>query len=356
MVGTRPTRSPCPRRVASRSDSSRAAVREQGGGHQASRWYAGSTVLLVVGLVGQRLVEDLVDGEGADRHQPTIGHGAGERGPRQGDVRRQGGGGVRRDLGEVGAHGVDVAADDRTGQRSVALLEGVVERCGQQRTQGGRGVVDPGGVQQLHRLGDQGDQVVGAVGEPCVVERAHLLGHPVGAATEVGDQRRGDLALGFGGGEAEDAALEAVEVDGGAGEGHGRVHRDDVGADRGGRREDGEAVAAGGVHDVLALADRAAGGQHGDDVVEHVVGDRQQEQVAGPGHGAGLVDGDAWEEGIDAVPRGIGLPRGGHDVVSGGGQLGGQDRADASRADHTHAEALCHVEPFVPVPPTTRSS
>ena len=50
---------------------------------------------------------------------------------------------------------------------------------------------------------------------------------------------------------------QAVEVDLGAGEGHRRVDREDPGADRAGRLEDRQAVPAGGVRDVLALADRA---------------------------------------------------------------------------------------------------
>ena len=101
---------------------------------------------------------------------------------------------------------------------------------------------------------------------PCasagVVERAPLLGDPHRAAAEVGDELLGERALGRAGGDAEDAAGEPGQVDGGAGEGHRRVQRDGPGADRGGRLEDGEAVPAGGVHDVLALVDRAAGAEH----------------------------------------------------------------------------------------------
>ena len=46
-------------------------------------------------------------------------------------------------------------------------------------------------------LGDQGHEVVGAVRETRVVERAALLGHPDGAALEVGDEPLGQSPLGL---------------------------------------------------------------------------------------------------------------------------------------------------------------
>ena len=71
----------------------------------------------------------------------------------------------------------DVAADDRAGQRRVAVGQRVVEGRVEQRAQGGGGVLGAGRAQQLHGLGDEGDEVVGAVGEAGVVERALVLGH-----------------------------------------------------------------------------------------------------------------------------------------------------------------------------------
>ncbi len=52
---------------------------------------------------------------------------------------------------------------------------------------------------------------------------------------------------------------------------------------------------------------------------------------------------------------GVGLAGGGHDLVAGGAQGGGQDGADATRADDAHPQPGLpgverHVEPFVPVP------
>ena len=93
----------------------------------------------------------------------------------------------------------------------------------------------PAARQDLHRLGHQGDQVVGAVGETGVVERAHLLGHPDRACRRgrrraarrprARPRRR----------SGRRRSREPVEVDRGAGEGHRGVQRDDPGADRAGR-------------------------------------------------------------------------------------------------------------------------
>ena len=137
-------------------------------------------------------VEQLEDPAGADRQHPAVGDGPVEGGAGQGDVGRHRLRRVGLQVLEVRPHGADVTADDRAGQRGVAVVEGVVEGGGQQRPQRGGRVVDAGGGEDLHGLGDQGDQVVGAVREAGVVERAHLLGHPRRAAAEVGDERLGD--------------------------------------------------------------------------------------------------------------------------------------------------------------------
>ncbi len=176
------------------------------------------------------------------------------------------------------------------------------------------------------------------MGQARVVERAHLLGHPHRAPAEVGDQALCDGTLPLAGGQAEDAAGQPLQVHGGAGEGHRRVHGRDPGADRGGRLEDRQAVAARGVHDVLALADRARTHQRGDDVAEHVVGHRQQQQLALAGHRGRLGVGDAGEQGLDALQRGVGVTGGSHDVVAGGAQPGGEDGPDATRADDAHPQ------------------
>jgi hypothetical protein len=47
--------------------------------------------------------------------------------------------------------------------------------------------------------------------------------------------------------------------------------------------------------------------------------------------------------------RGVGLAGGGDDLVAGGAEGGGEDSADATRADDAHPEGWSCVEPFVPV-------
>ena len=72
----------------------------------------------------------------------------------------------------------------------------------------------------------------------------------------------------------------------------------------------------------------------------------------------GLRDGYAGQEGRDPGAGGVGLARGGHDLVAGVAEGGRQDGADAAGADHAHPRAewagvrLSMLEPFVPVPPT----
>ena len=149
----------------------------------------------------------------ADREQSAVGHGAVEGGARHRDVRRQRLRRVGDQVGEVGADRLDVTTHDRAGERGVTVLERVVEGCGEQRAQGRRGVLGTGGGEDLHRLGDQRDEVVGAVGQACVVERAAVLGHPHRATAEVGDERLGELAIGLVGRHAEDATGQPRQVD-----------------------------------------------------------------------------------------------------------------------------------------------
>ena len=199
---------------------------------------------------------------------------------------------VRADVVEVGADGADVAAHDRPGQRGVAVRQRVVEGGGQQRPQGGGRVVGAGrGREQLHRLGDQGDQVVGAVRQPGVVERALRPRAPTSAAPprSATSARRAARARRPRRSRrrrspASRSRSTAVPVKVIAG-----CIATTPGADRAGGLEHGEAVPAGGVHDVLALAERAAVGEHRDDVGQHVVGDGEQQQVAGAGDGGRLA-------------------------------------------------------------------
>ena len=118
-----------------------------------------------------------------------------------------------------------------------------------------------------------------------------------------------------------------------------------AGADGDGRGEHREAVAAAGVHDDLALPDRSGGAEHGGDVVEHVVGDRQQQHVARARDGGRLEDRYAGQQGRGAAAGGVGLTGDGDDLVARGAKAGGQDGANAAGADHTHPKGGCVMFP-----------
>ena len=129
-----------------------------------------------------------------------------------------------------------------------------------------------------------------------MVERPLVLGDPDQAAAELGDQRLGERGVSrLVGGDAEGAARAAGgEVDVGAGEGHRGVQREHVR-----RRRRRPAAAPRGragrrcARRTGPAPDRAGRGQHRDDVGEHVVGDGEQQQVAGAADRGRLVERDA---------------------------------------------------------------
>ena len=368
MVGTKPTVTPS-RRAAARCPASssrvsarrgvaviRACWRRPGRGCGAGRDGAGRQR-----CVDQRGVEDAAELGGPDGQQSPVGHDPVEGGPRQGDVRRQGVRRRRPELGDVTPHGLDVTAHDRTGEGGVALAQRVVEGGGQQGTQRAGRVVGTRGVQELHRLGDEGDQVVGAVGERGVVERCASPPTPTwrcpprSATSPSVKARSASPAVTPNtqpGSRVRSTAVPVKVIAGCTRHGHG--------ADSGRGIEHGQAVPSGGVHDVLPLVDGAAGRQHGDDVGQHVVGNGEQQHVAGARHGGRL---------LGRVRRAAGRR-------SGGGRRrthrrprrsrGRPRRSAAARTAPTRpapitpmrclrADAgvlLLMVEPFVPVPPT----
>ncbi len=133
--------------------------------------------------------------------------------------------------------------------------------------------------QQVQGLGDQGHQVVGAVGQGRVVERAGLLGDPHRVAAHLHHERLGHGAQDPGRGHPERASGQPVEVRPRAREGHHRVQRHGQRPDPGGRFEHAGAVAARGVHEELPRGDRPGVGQPADEVGQHVVGHGEQDEV-----------------------------------------------------------------------------
>lgn len=70
----------------------------------------------------------------------------------------------------VGGYGVGVSAGDGAGEGAIAVGEGVVEGGSEERFDVAGRVLDADGGQDLEGLAGDGDQVVGSVGEGCVVE------------------------------------------------------------------------------------------------------------------------------------------------------------------------------------------
>ena len=219
---------PPPARARAAPASSSRVRREGGAGHrqrprrERGRREAG-------GRTRERVLEQPADLDRPDRQHPAVGHHPVEGVAGQRDVRRQR---VRRDGGdllEVG--GCTVPTSPRTigpvraASPSRRALSRAAVSSGRNVSAGSySGSSARGRGEHLAGLGHQGDQVVGAVRERGVVERPPLLRHPHGAAAEVGDQLLGEAALVGAGGDAEDAARQSRQVDGGAGEGHRRVH------------------------------------------------------------------------------------------------------------------------------------
>jgi hypothetical protein len=138
----------------------------------------------------------------------------------------------------------------------------------------------------------------------------------------------------------------------GAGEGHRRVQGHHVRTQVPGRLEHGEAVASGGVGDVLPLPDRTRRGEHRDHVGQHVVGDGQEEQVARAADRAGLAHRHTGQQGLDAGAGGVGLAGCRGHLVACSAESCGEHGTDSAGTDDTQVRDLSghgHL-PFVPVP------
>ncbi|SCD99292.1 syndecan 1 [Streptomyces sp. IgraMP-1] len=293
---------------------------------------AGCGVLGAVGEDGEegggevRLEQALVEG--------AVGGGAGHR-----EVPGDGARGVRAQLLDVGLDGPRVSAGDGAGEGGVAGAQGVVEGGAEEGAEHPVGGGDPGRAQQLHRLGDQGDQVVGAEREGRVVERTGLLRDPLGLSAHLDDEGLGGEPQLVGGGDAEGAAGQALHVDRGAGEGHGGVQGERQRPGPAGGVEHADAVPARGVHQQLARADGAGGGESFDQAGQGVVRDGEEDEVGGGQHLGRGDQGDAREQGVGAAPGGVGDPGDGDGAVSGELERGRQGGADTARADHADGEA-----------------
>ncbi|OLE27919.1 MAG: hypothetical protein AUG44_08925 [Actinobacteria bacterium 13_1_20CM_3_71_11] len=183
----------------------------------------------------------------------------------------------------------------------------------QQRVEDPLRVYHAGVAQPVDRLVDEGDQVVRAMGEGGVVERAVLLGDPLHGAAQLVDQRARERPdVGRGGHAERDALAQPDQVLGAPGERHRRVHRQRLGTARDRRGQYPDAVRPRRVRHGLPLAH----GQLDDQRWEHVIGNSEEGDVGFRGRGAA-----------------------GADLISGVGQGGGQHRADAAGAKDAEGAA-----------------
>ena len=104
------------------------------------------------------------------------------------------------------------------------------------------------------------------------------------------------------------------------------------------RLEHGDAVAAGRVHEQLAGAHRAGGGQTLDQTGQHVVGDGEQHELGLGEHVLGRHQRDPGQQRVGTAARGVGDTGGGDHVVPRGRERGAQDRPDPAGADDTDRE------------------
>ena len=203
---------------------------------------------------------------------------------------------------QVGADGAGVAAGDRAGERAVAVPQRVVQRGRQQRRDSRLGGVHAGRLQGVDAVAHERDQVVRAVRERGVVERADGLrrrGPAPRPSRRQGPRRRSRRRV-PGRRRQRDArpasratsSVRPVKV-------IDRVQGQREHAVRGGRREHGDPVRARGVHDDLARPEAPRGGEAADQAGQDVVGHGEQDEVRSRG---GLV-------GRAAAGRRAGAPR-----------------------------------------------
>ncbi len=187
--------------------------------------------------------------------------------------------------------------------------------------------------------GDQGDQVVRAEREGRVVERAGLLGDPLGFAAHLDDQGLGGQPQLLGRGDAERASGQPLHVDGRAGEGHRRVQRERqrAGAQRG--VEHLRAVPPRGVHEQLSRAHGTGLGEAVDEAGQGVVGHGQQDEVGAREHLVRANQRHVGQQRAARRRRGVRDPGDGDRAVPGELEGGGQGGPDAARADDADGEA-----------------
>ena len=244
---------------------------------------------------------------------------------------------VRRDRSRV-------AAGDGTGQCRLSPLQGVLQSGASEwsddplRQAAGR-VTDQFLAQQLFSrerstkgrecVAEQGDDVVAAVCQGRVIERAGILADPERLAADLEHQRLGDgIADLVGRGDTETRTGEPVEILVGAGEGHRRVDRNRRAPRCGERGENTHPVGAGGVGHDGPGAHRPGGGESTDQIRQLGVGNSQQQQFRSVGD-----VGHRQHRGVGQTPLGQSARDAGHRAAGDDDVLGALQRHTQCAAD-----------------------
>lgn len=239
----------------------------------------------------------------------------------------------------MGGHGGGIAPGDRAGQGGVAVPQCVVERCAEQRGQQSLRLVDAGDTEQVDGLGDDGHEVVRAVGQRRVVDHARLLRDPDGLSAHLDDERLSHGANRLGARHREGAVGKTVEVHTGAGERHGRMEGKAQGTDPRRRLKHSNTVTAGGMRHELTGVQGPCLDEAGDQTRQHVIGNGQQDEIGVTGDQVSGQHGNSREQCVGPQPGEVGDGRNGDDLVPSTAKSGAEDGAHPPGADDTHPQA-----------------
>ncbi len=246
------------------------------------------------------------------------------------------------ELAQVGPDGAGVPAGDRPGERPVAVAQRVVQRGRQQRRDEPLRGVDAGALQDVHAVAHQRDQVVRAVRQGRVVERADGLGHADRFGAHLDDEGLTDAPRGLLPDRSRDRDArtgQPGDVLGAAGEGHHRVQGEREHAVRRwrGRARRRPALPRCARRSVRGGSTRPPR-DRGRGLARTSSGTASRTRSAAAAASSGGTSGTPGSSVLGAPHRCAGDPRGRDDPVPGGGQRGTHDRADPAGGDHADGE------------------
>ena len=255
------------------------------------------------------------------------------------DVQLTGAQGVLGQGLAVLGHGAGVAAGHRAGQRRLPHRQRIVQGGPRQGSEHALRLLESQLAQQLQGLAGDRGEVVGAVGQGRVVDRAVGLGDDHGLTAHLHDQRLRDRQHRRRGGDTERAAAEPRQVQTQPGERHGRVDRQPDGSGLPRRLQDLHAPAAGGVGHELPGLPVPGRGQSAHQVGQLIVGNGQQHELRALHDLLRGEDRDLGQQQLGTLPGGLRDGGDPHHPVPGGTQRGSQHRPHSPGADHADSQA-----------------